>query len=77
MLRGAFTLVCWTAASSAACAQPPDAPSEGGGMMDYTAGYALVLLGVGLGLLVVLHGSSRRERERPEGYVAKDILKEE
>ena len=44
---------------------------------NYTLPYALIIMTIALGLLVVLHGSSRREREKPEEYQSKELLKGE
>ena len=43
----------------------PEKP-EGSG--EYVTSYALVLAGVGLGLLLVCRTSNRRDRARPEQY---------
>jgi hypothetical protein len=37
----------------------------------------VVILAIVLGLLVVARSSSRRERERPAGYVGKDYTEDE
>jgi hypothetical protein len=58
--------------------KPPAEPeSTSGASNAYALPYALVLLCVILGLLVVLHASHRREREAPEQYESKEMLKEE
>ena len=54
-----------------------DIPQQGGSATDYTVPYALFMAGVALGLFVVLRASGRRERERPQQYVEKNVLKEE
>jgi hypothetical protein len=73
-----LALACWAAACVAALAQAPAEPSGGeGGATDYTLAYTVVILGVALGLLVVLRASTRREREKPEGYVQKTVLRED
>lgn len=41
---------------------------EEAGAADYALPYALVVLAIGLGLLVVCRESNRRERARPEQY---------
>ena len=53
---------------------PPTAPAESGA--DFTLPYALVILGIGLGLLIVLHPTHRREREKPEQYQEKKVMVE-
>jgi hypothetical protein len=68
---GAFAfcvVIGWLAVPAAALAQGPQQPpaADGGGM--YVLPYALVLLGVGLGLLVVCRSTRRRDRARPEQY---------
>ena len=50
------------------------AKKEEGSLNDYVLSYLLVILGVVLGLLVVAKASSRRDRDRPAGYVEKNIL---
>jgi hypothetical protein len=72
----ALALICWAATSSILLAAEDD-PSKNKGSGDYTLAYFLLILGVVLGMLVVLRSSNRRERESPEGYVQKNILKEE
>ena len=46
-------------------------------MTDYMLSYLVVILGIVLGLLVVAKTSSRRDRERPAGYVEKNFGAEE
>ena len=36
--------------------------------------YLIVILGIMLGLLVVARASNRRDRERPAGYVEKNLM---
>ena len=58
---------CWRLPPFPAAAKEPlDTAS------NYTLPYALVIMTIALGLLVVLHGSSRREREKPEEYRSKE-----
>jgi len=64
-----LSAACWLAVhagSVALAAADADAEEEGGG--GWVVSYGLVILGAGLGLLVVLHASRRRERARPEVY---------
>jgi len=64
----------WFLATTRALAAdaPPKAPEAG--VTDYTLSYMLVILGIALGLLVVAKPANRRERERPAGYVQKNII---
>ena len=55
---------------------PETKPAEGG-MSDYMLSYLVVILGIVLGLLVVAKASNRRDRERPAGYVEKNIMGDE
>lgn len=43
-------------------------PKKPEGSGEYVTSYALVLAGVGLGLLLVCRTSNRRDRARPEQY---------
>lgn len=67
------TLCCWSALGAAALAQgrkmlpPPEEPKEA----SWVFAYALVVLGVGLGLLIVCRPSWRRERAKPQEYQSK------
>jgi hypothetical protein len=45
--------------------------------MDYVLSYMVVILALVLGLLVVARSSSRRERERPAGYIGKNVMDDE
>jgi len=68
----ALTLAGWLAfyrAAFAAQAAPAGLPKQednGGG--SYVLPYAIVLLGIGLGMLFVCRSSNRRERAKPEQY---------
>ncbi len=70
----------WTVCYGTALAVPP-VPGGANEPLDtasnYTLPYALIVMTIFLGLLVVLHGSSRREREKPEEYKSKELLKED
>jgi uncharacterized membrane protein YgdD (TMEM256/DUF423 family) len=65
----------WAAGVSSALAQQEAASEKSG--YDYTFAYALVVLGIVLGLLCVLRPSGRRHETGPEQYVSKNILVEE
>jgi apolipoprotein N-acyltransferase len=71
----AAAAAAWAAGLSSAWAQPGAGPEKTS--YDYTFAYALVLLGVVLGLLCVLRPSGRRHEVRPEQYVSKNVLVEE
>ncbi len=67
----------WVVCHGTALAAPPlPAPVEDGvgASNSFALPYALVIMVVALGMLVVLRGSMRRERERPEEYQSKDML---
>jgi hypothetical protein len=75
----ALVTMAWTLAAGTAWAgAPPQTPMEAtGSVTAWTLPYAIVMLGIGLGLLVVLRPSHRRERERPEEYVERNILQQD
>ncbi len=54
--------------------RPRRRPAAADSSNNYALPYALVIMVVALGMLVVLRGSIRRERERPEEYQSKDML---
>jgi hypothetical protein len=64
----------WLIAATQALAQAPGAtkPPEPSAT-DYMLSYLVVVLAIVLGLLVVAKTSSRRDRERPAGYVEKNL----
>ncbi len=62
-----FTMTGWLAVHGTALAEQAAKKKDGEGG-SYVASYALVLLGVGLGLLFVCRASRRRDRARPEQY---------
>ncbi len=76
-----FTRACLSATAlglvAATCALAADSagskPTEGG-ISDYMLSYLIVILGIILGLLVVARASNRRDRERPAGYVEKNLM---
>ena len=69
-----LTAFCLIAASRALAADSAGAKPAEGGAMDYMLSYLVVFLGIVLGLLVVAKASSRRDRDRPAGYVEKNIM---
>lgn len=62
-----FVLSGWLAMHGAALAQAANEKKDSGSG-SYVASYAIVLLGVGLGLLLVCRATHRRDRARPENY---------
>jgi len=75
-LASAVSLVATLQAVAAA--QPPINKEGGGeGAGDYMLSYLVVVLGIVLGLLVVAKTSNRRDRDRPAGYVEKNIMSDE
>ena len=75
MLAGWILLAGW----APALAQAPGPPGEEkpDPTSVYSLPYALVILAVLLGLLVVLRASNRRDREKPEEYESKDLSAED
>ncbi len=71
------TAVWLLAATQALAADPPKANQESGGAGDYMLSYLVVVMGIALGLIVVAKNSSRRDRERPAGYVEKNLAGDE
>jgi hypothetical protein len=72
-----FALLGWLAFHGAALAQtakPEKAADKGNSL--YVACYALVILGIGLGMLILCRGSNRRDRARPEEYVESAVTQE-
>jgi hypothetical protein len=64
---GLLSMTGWLAVHGTALAQgAQNAGDTGGG--PYVVSYALVLLGVGLGMLLVCRASRRRDRAKPEAY---------
>jgi len=72
-----FAAVCWIAVQATALAKPPEEDPGAGGVWKWMLAYLLVLLGIGLGLLVVLRTSGRRDRAKPEAYGEKRLLDED
>jgi len=65
----AAAALCWLGPGSYAMAVAKDAEeksSKGGDASSWTFSYAIVMLVIGLGLLLVLKTTGRRERARPE-----------
>jgi len=63
----AAAAICWMAVYGIALAQGPDEAREAEGGV-WTLPYALVLFGIGLGMLFVCRSSRRRERDKPEKF---------
>ena len=57
----------WATAHAAAVAKDAE-PAEADKGGTWVLSYALVLLGIGLGMLIMLRSSRRRERAKPEQY---------
>jgi hypothetical protein len=60
--------VCWLACCATALAAEAEGGSSKGGGGTWIMSYALVMLIVGLGLLVVLKSTNRRERAPTEQF---------
>jgi len=69
--------VCWAAVCGRALAQPDTGEKKGGGATSWTTSYFLVVLAIGLGLLVVLRSSRRRDRTKPQAYSKLQLVDEE
>ena len=69
----ALAAIGWLALHGAALAAQPGQKTDNKGG-SYVASYALVLLGVGLGLMLVCRASHRRDRARPEQYDETKVL---
>jgi hypothetical protein len=84
-LKSLFLSLCattiWLITAGLALAQPNQPASSGGGgggdSMAYVLPYMVVILALVLGMLVVARSSSRREREKPAGYVEKKVMGDE
>lgn len=63
----AAAAICWMAVYGIALAQGPDEGREAEGGV-WTLPYALVLFGIGLGMLFVCRSSRRRDRDKPEKF---------
>jgi hypothetical protein len=72
-LAGTFV---WFAAIPALADSGGGKPEEGS-ITDYFLSYLVVFAGIVLGVLVVANTSRRRTRERPAGYVEKNVLNDE
>jgi hypothetical protein len=81
LTQSLFVAAIWLMAASIAFAQPNQPAGSGGGgsgdSMSYMLPYMVVILALVLGMMVVARSSSRRERERPAGYVEKKIIDDE
>jgi len=62
--------VCWLATYGTALAQPPEEEVDRGAA--WFLGYALVVLGIGLGMLFVCRSSRRREEAKKEMFADGD-----
>ncbi len=71
------TFAVWLVATQTLAADSAGGTPAEGGMTEYMLSYVVVLLGIVLGLLVVAKASNRRDRERPAGYVEKNIMADE
>jgi hypothetical protein len=70
-----FSLAFWASVATVAWAKrgAPEAKEEGGWFL---LSYAMVLLGIGLGMLVVCRSARRRERDKPELYGENKLLED-
>ena len=65
-----FSLAFWASVAAVAWARrgTPEVKKEGG---LFLLSYAMVVLGIGLGTLVVCRSARRKERDKPEQYSEK------
>ena len=63
----AAVVLCFAATHGIALAKAAEEKEDGGGGA-WVLSYALVLLGIGLGMLVVLRSSRRKDRAKPQQY---------
>ncbi|OHB70114.1 MAG: hypothetical protein A2V70_03655 [Planctomycetes bacterium RBG_13_63_9] len=77
--RLALAAVCWGTLYGPVLAREAKKTEEkeGGGSTLWTIPYFLVILGVGLGLLVILRSSRRRDRARPQAYASGQLAEDE
>ena len=68
-----LVIVGWLAVHATALAQAAN-EKKSNGSGSYVASYAIVLLGIGLGMLLVCRSSHRRERARPEDYQESNVV---
>jgi len=75
----ALAAVGWMAIHVAALAQAAEPAEEagGGGGGPWLMPYALVVLGIGLGMLFVCRSAKRRARAKPEEYKSAGLIHEE
>ncbi len=68
-----FSLAFWASVAARAWARrrTPEVKKEEG---SFLMSYALVVLGIGLGMFVVCRSAKRRERDKPEQYGEKKLL---
>lgn len=66
----ALAAVWWLSIQGTALAQAgqPDGSTSSGGRNQYLMSYAVVILGILLGVLFVCNSSRRRDRAKPEAY---------
>ena len=65
----AAVVLCFAATHGTALAQAAEEKEDGGGRGGaWVLSYALVLLGIGLGMLVVFRSSRRKDRSKPQQY---------
>jgi heme/copper-type cytochrome/quinol oxidase subunit 2 len=74
----AVVVACWLAVHGTTLAREAKqaAEKQQGGAGSWVSSYALVLLGIVLGLLGVCLTSRRRERDRPETYAQTKVVQE-
>ena len=70
-----FSLAFWASVAAVAWAKrgAPEVKEEGG---SFLLSYAMVVLGIGLGMLVICRSARRRERDKPELYGEKKLLED-
>ncbi len=65
----AAVVLCFATTHGTALAKAAEEKDDGGGSGGmWVLSYALVLLGIGLGMLIVLRSSRRKDRAKPQQY---------
>jgi heme/copper-type cytochrome/quinol oxidase subunit 2 len=70
----AAVVACWLALYGTTLAREAKQAEEKHGVGSWVPSYALVLLGIVLGLLGVCLTSRRRERDKPESYAQTKLV---
>ena len=74
-----LALICWTAVPGVVLAQAAEGSEEspGGGALAYLAPWAVIVMCIGLGLVLVCRSSNRQSRAGPEQYAKVSFMDRE